>query len=107
MDLDGRWAATMRATNADYRVGGIIAIAGYGGTANLEDTTVEGNVEPIRFALDSVQTRGDSVFTSFAPIGFLLRGRCKSHDVVEGSFTVSQSPPFDSLRGVWSFRRTK
>ena len=89
-----------------YGVAGSVDLAAEGGQTHLVAETAEGTREPLDYPIHAFHVRGDSVFFSFAPIGFSLQGRCLTPDSVAGRFSVP-NPPFDSIVGDWAARRVK
>jgi len=100
----GDWLLEMRSSQTAYQVAGRLRFGGEAARAEVVATTSEGTREPIDAPVTRMETRGDSVFLAFAPVGFDLRGRCLSPSRLEGTFSVPQ-PPFEPIRGAWELHR--
>lgn len=97
----GDWALSMMAEEADYRVNGTVHFGKDNEVVELLAVTSEGTGELIESQIQEVRIIRDSISFTFAPIGFVLKGRCLSPDHLEGAFSVPQ-PPFSDIRGRWS-----
>ena len=104
--LQGTWDLQMTSRGIVYSVTGSIALSAGAGQTHLIGETSEGTTEPIDYPIQGLRVSGDSVFFSFAPIGFSLQGRCVTPARLEGRFSVP-NPPFDSIVGDWVARRAE
>lgn len=96
----------MSANDGNFTVDGRVRFTGENGVTEFTATTAEGTRELLEFPIQSVISTSDSVFFSFAPIGYRLRGRCVSPANFEGTFTVPQ-PPFEDISGRWTLSRER
>lgn len=101
MRASGEWTLTMMADETDYQLAGVVRFWSDTAVAELIATTSEGTGELVEAPIENLHVVRDSIFFSFAPIGFHLQGRCLSPDHLEGTFSVPQ-PPFGDIVGRWS-----
>ena len=104
--LQSTWDLEMTSRGIPYHVTGSVVLKGGASRTQLIGETAEGTREPLDYPIQGLRVDGDSVFFSFAPIGFSLRGRCLTTARLEGRFSVP-NPPFDSIVGDWVARRAE